>query len=900
MSDDKKQFVKELPKQYDASSLEDKWYGHWEGTGLFGAAANPDKKPYTIVIPPPNVTGVLHMGHALNNTLQDVLVRYRRMTGREALWVPGTDHAGIATQNVVERSLAKDDTHREDIGREAFIEKVWEWKEEYGGTIVKQLRKLGSSCDWERERFTMDEGLSHAVREVFVRLYEDGLIYRGRRLINWCVRCHSALADDEVEHEDKPGHLWHIRYPLKEGNKNLIVATTRPETMLGDTAIAVHPEDERYQKLIGSTVVLPVVGREIPIIADDMVDPAFGTGVVKVTPAHDPNDYECGLRHELEQIIVIGPDGTMTGDAGKYEGLDRFRCRELLVEELEESKLLEKTEEHGHAVGHCYRCSTVVEPYLSEQWFVKMKPLAEKALEASRKGEVQFHPARWEKVYLSWLENVRDWCISRQIWWGHRLPVWYCDDCEKISVAREDITACSHCSSENIRQDEDVLDTWFSSALWPFSTLGWPEDTPDLKYFYPTDTLVTARDIIYFWVARMVMMGLHFREEVPFSHVYIHGNILDAQGRRMSKSLGNGINPLELIEQYGADAVRYTLTALTTEGQDIKLAPTRFEMGRNFINKLWNASRFCLMNLAEVDGGSDVINRVDLEFEDRWILSRFAEATAQTTQSLDGYRYADTASAVRDFAWHDLCDWYLEIVKGRFREGGKSAVTGARVLALMLDSTLRLLHPLLPFITEEIWSLLAKVAPARGLGASPEAAPENLIRAAWPTAEEGWRDEGVETEMKLTQEVIRAIRNVRAKFKLSPKKELSCTVSAENEEISTALNGQIPLIQRLANTTEVELTVGGEKPAQAAAEVMDGVTVYVPLAGLMDVDLERQRLETDLKKKKNFLEKSVRKLHNEEFTSRAKPEVVQRERDLKTDLEGQIAKIQELIASLEG
>lgn len=896
---DPKQLVKDLPKQYNSGAIEDKWYQHWESNSLFGATPDEQKKPFTIVIPPPNVTGILHMGHALNNTLQDILIRQKRMDGYETLWIPGTDHAGIATQNVVEKALAKEKLHREDVGREEFIKKVWDWKEQYGGTIVKQLRKLGNSCDWQRERFTLDDGLSKAVREVFVRLYEQGLIYRGRRLINWCARCHSALADDEVEHENLQGKLWHIKYPLKGGRQQLVIATTRPETLLGDTAVAVHPDDKRYSKIVGSTIILPVVNREIPVIADEMVDPEFGTGCVKVTPAHDPNDYECGLRHNLEQITVIGSDGTMTEEAGKYAGLDRFRCRELLVEELEKEGLLEKVEDHAHAVGHCYRCHSVVEPYLSEQWFVRMKPLAQRAIEATTNKDVQFHPNRWEKVYLSWLENVRDWCISRQIWWGHRLPVWYCDDCNAITVDRVDPEKCSKCESKNIRQDEDVLDTWFSSALWPFSTLGWPEETEDLKFFYPTSILITDRGIIYFWVARMVMMGLNFMNEVPFSNVYIHGTILDDQGRKMSKSLGNGIDPLEMIESYGADAIRYTLTALTTEGQDIKLSATRFEMGRNFINKLWNASRFVLMNLSEVDGGTHEITRDMLAFEDRWILSRLNKTISEINNCFASYKYSDIASQLREFAWHDVCDWYLEITKGRFREGGDTAVTASRVLAFILDSMLRMLHPVVPFITEEIWSLLNKIAPARGLEANAPAAVENIIRAEWPKFNENFEDEDAGQNMAMTQDVIRAIRNVRSKFNIPPKSELKAMVSAVDENVCNILKGQKELIMKLSPASELEFGVGLEKPGSAASEVMESMQVFVPLSGLMDVNVERERLEKDLQKKTDFLRKSNKKLQNQDFVNKAKPEVIEREKNLKTELEEQITKLEELLASLD-
>ncbi len=902
----------QLPKHYLPADVEPRWLERWLSEGCYHSEPDPDKKPYSIVIPPPNVTGILHMGHALNNTLQDVLIRHYRMKGREALWMPGTDHAGIATQNVVERSLAEEGLQRDQIGREKFIERVWEWKEKYGSTIVTQLKRLGCSCDWERERFTMDPGLSRAVREVFVRLFKEGLIYRGRRLINWCVRCHTALADDEIEHEEKLSKLWHIRYPLKGSRRRLVVATTRPETMLGDTALAVHPDDERYKDLVGSIAILPVMNREIPIIADEMVDPAFGSGAVKITPAHDPNDYEAGLRHDLEQITVIGPDGAMTEAAGKYAGLDRFRTREKLVEELESLGLMEKIEDHKNSVGQCYRCDSVVEPYLSEQWFVSMRPLADKAIAATQAGDVGFVPPRWEKVYLSWLENVRDWCISRQIWWGHRIPVWYCADCGEMTVEIEDPSACAKCGSHNITQDPDVLDTWFSSALWPFSTFGWPDSTPDLAYYYPTSVLVTARDIIYFWVARMVMMGLHFMKKAPFSEVYINGTILDENGARMSKSRENGIDPLVMIqggkqrrfgkefsyEGYGADAVRYTLCALTTDGQDIKLAPTRFEMGRNFINKMWNASRFVLIRLAEVETGDAAIDKEALSFADRWILSRLNNVVAETSRQLENYRFHEYAKTLYEFAWGDFCDWYLELVKPRLSQGGSDAEVPARVLAWVLDQLLRLLHPVTPFFSEEVWSLLAAAVPQRGLGVPKEAEPR-LIRAAWPVADaETWNAPEIEQQMARAIDVIRAIRNIRAKFNLPPKSPLSVTVSAASQEYADSLCLLSDMIKDQARLDGLEIGAELPKPAQAASEVMAGMQVYAPLAALMDVEVERKRIDKELAKKEQGLTGINRKLSNFEFVSKAPKEVVEREEARKAELARQIKELQELRDSL--
>ncbi|MCD8139099.1 MAG: valine--tRNA ligase [Planctomycetaceae bacterium] len=901
-----------LPKHYVPNDVEPKRLQEWLDSNVYHSAPDTNKQPYSIVIPPPNVTGILHMGHALNNTLQDILIRYHRMKGFETLWMPGTDHAGIATQNVVERALADEGLHRDQIGREKFIERVWEWKEQYGSTIVNQLKRLGCSCDWQRERFTMDDGLSQAVREVFVRLYNDGLIYRGRRLINWCVRCHTALADDEIEHEEKDGKLWYVRYPLKGRRANLIVATTRPETMLGDTAVAVHPDDKRYKDLIGQTVILPIMNREIPVIADEMVDPAFGTGVVKITPAHDPNDFEAGLRHDLEQITVIGTDGMMTPEAGKFAGLDRFRAREKVVEELEETGLLDHVDDHRHAVGQCYRCDSVVEPYLSEQWFVRMRPLADKAIQATKEGKLKFVPARWERVYLSWLENVRDWCISRQIWWGHRIPVWYCDECNEMIVSMEDPTACK-CGCTTLRQDPDVLDTWFSSALWPFSTLGWPEETPELAYYYPTSALVTARDIIYFWVARMVMMGLHFRGTVPFRQVYINGTILDENGARMSKSRENGIDPVVMIqggkqrrfgkeftyEGYGADAVRYTLCTLTTDGQDIKLAPTRFEMGRNFINKMWNASRFVLIRLADVDSGTGPIDESTLSLPDRWILSRLAAVSEEATKQIESYRFHDYAKTMYEFSWGDFCDWYVELAKPILGSGGPEAQTTARVMACVLDNIMRLLHPVAPFFSEEVWQLMATVAPNRGLS-EPEPAAPMLVRAPWPdyAAMAVLRNDEVERNMARAMDVIRAIRNIRAKFNLPPKAKLGVSVSAADQAYVDSLSPLADIITAQAGLDGLELGVDLPKPQQAASEVLPGAQIYAPLASLMNVEVERKRIDKELDNKTQALDKLNLKLHNCDFLDKAPANVVEMEKNRRLELARQIKELNELKDSL--
>ncbi len=798
----------DLPTQYNPAAVEDRLYESWETEQYFHAEPGPGK-PYTIVIPPPNVTGVLHMGHALNNALQDILIRWRRMQGFNTLWMPGTDHAGIATQNVVERSLAEKNLRRQDVGREKFVEAVWQWKEEYGSTIIRQLKKLGSSCDWARERFTMDDGLSAAVREAFVRLYERGLIYKGKYIINWCPRCVTALADDEVDHEDHDGHLWYIKYPFK-ANPHLYVevATTRPETMLGDTAVAVNPKDERYQEMVGETLILPVIGREIPIVADDFVDASFGTGAVKVTPAHDPNDFQIGLRHDLAQINVMSESGVMNAHAGPYNGMDRFECREALVEELKKEKLLQRVESHQHAVGHCYRCNAVIEPYLSDQWFVKMKPLAEEAIKATHEGRVSFFPDRWTKVYLRWLENVRDWCISRQIWWGHRIPAWECQECHKTIVARDDPKECDACGGA-LDQDEDVLDTWFSSSLWPFSTLGWPEQTPELGCYYPTSTLVTDRGIIYFWVARMVMMGQAMMGKEPFSHVYIHGTILDEIGRKMSKSLGNGIDPLEMIAKYGADAVRASLILLTVEGQDVKLSESRFEMGRNFANKLWNASRFALMNLTE-DAGADP---GEPALEDVWIRSRLNAVTGRVTKALEEYQFNEALRLLYDFTWREFCDWYLEIIKPRLYADGQAAAAdkaaAQRTLAETLDSLLRLLHPFVPFITEEIWLKL------KSLGKLDLPSP-TIMRAEWPQVDAACDAADVEAAMAQLQDIIRGVRNIRNKFGVQDRKPLAAIVSTPDEATKAALSPHSEFLTRMGFLESLDIGVGLAKPDRAA------------------------------------------------------------------------------------
>ena len=881
-----------LSTRYDPKPIESRWYARWEERKYFHA--EPDGgAPYCIVIPPPNVTGALHMGHALNNILQDILIRWRRMTGRNTLWMPGTDHAGIATQNVVERELAKEKLTRHVLGREKFLERVWRWKEQYGSRIIDQLKRLGCSCDWDRTRFTMDEGLSRAVREAFVTLYERGLIYRGKYLINWCPRDQTALSDEEVEHEEHQGFLWYIKYPFRDAPRlHIAVATTRPETMLGDTAVAVNPKDERFREFIGQTLILPVIGREIPVIGDRTVDPDFGTGAVKVTPAHDPADFEMGLRHNLPQVNVMSEDGTMNENAGDYRGMDRYECREALVEELRQKKLLEKIEPYVHSVGHCYRCHTVIEPYLSDQWFVKMRPLAEEALKASAAGKVRFHPARWEKFYRSWLEKVRDWCISRQIWWGHRIPAWHCDDCGHITVERTDPDKCGKCGSENIRRDEDVLDTWFSSALWPFSTLGWPDDTPLLRGFYPTSVLVTARDIIYFWVARMVIMGLQMVGKVPYGDVYINGTILDAQGRRMSKSLGNGIDPIEIIDEYGTDALRFSLIMMTVEGQDVKLSRDRFEMGRNFANKVWNACRFALINLASGKGAEG-----PLEMEDRWILSRLQNTVKTVTDALEGFRFNEAIRALYDFTWHEFCDWYLEIIKPRLGEGTAGSVR--RVLAHVLDSILRLLHPFMPFLTEEVWQRLRERVGEGDLDWEGVEFAESLMITPWPRVEESYRDAAEEETVGLLQDIIRAVRNIRSKLGIEERKPLDVVVSVAEQAEADILRSHTGVLEHMGRIKSIECGVGVPKPPKSATDVLRQIQVFVPLAGVLDVEEERARLQKRIQTVQKGLDAIHTKLANPNFIERAPKQVVQRERDRQTDLEAQMQKLRHSLAELE-
>lgn len=891
--------MEDLPKHCQAELVEDKWYQWWCENRLFSADPAAGGEPYCIVIPPPNVTGILHMGHALNNTIQDVLVRRERMLGRNVVWVPGTDHAGIATQNVVERQLAKDGVTREDLTRGPFIERVWAWRDQYGHTITQQLRKLGASCDWERERFTMDEGLSAAVNEVFIRLYEKGLIYRGNYIINWCPRCQTALSDEESEHQAMAGNLYYIRYPLKGGKAKdfVVVATTRPETMLGDTAVAVNPRDERYKAMIGKTLVLPLIGREIPVVADDFVDPDFGTGAVKVTPAHDPNDYEMGLRHDLEQINVMNDDATMGAAAGAYAGMDRFECRRQMLADLEAQKLLDRQEPHQHAVGHCYRCDTMVEPRLSPQWFVKMKPLAEPALEAVKDGRISFVPDRWTKVYEEWMENIRDWCISRQIWWGHRIPVFYCDACTHEWVARDEQLTCPKCGSDRIRQDEDVLDTWFSSWLWPFSVFGWPEASRDLEFYYPTNTLVTASEIIFFWVARMVMAGMEFMGEIPFEKVYIHGTVRDDQGRKMSKSLGNSIDPLDVIEKYSADALRFSLIMLTATGQDVYLSDEKFELGRNFGTKIWNAARF--MQMQSRDFEADILTpSFDpdlLSSEDRNILYQLARAVRLCDENLAAFRFNDMAKGIYDFIWHHYCDWYLEYSKEILY--GDDQARRSQVLTLMhfvFSNALKLLHPLMPFITEELW---------HGMGYNRTC--ESIMRAPWPNADDICDAEslGVTDDIiafvDAKHDLIRVARILMADYNITPKKSPAFAVRPSSDAACRLLQLEIGSIRNLLGVDNIEIDAEFE-PQEAMPSSLSKIgPVYMSLEGMVDVAAEIERLEKKIAENDKFMLAAEKKLSNPNFVDKAPAAVVAQQQQRKESLSEERKKLKKLLASLQ-
>ena len=872
--------MSELPKTYGPKAVEDKLYSFWNDSGFFHAEVNPKKKPYTIVIPPPNVTGQLHMGHAFDETLQDILIRTKRMQGYEALWMPGTDHAGIATQIKVEENLRKEEGKtRYDLGREEFLKRVWDWKHKFGNRIISQLKKLGSSCDWERERFTMDEGCSKAVREVFVNLYNKGLIYKGHRIINWCPHCATALSDAEVEYETQPGKLWHIRYPLADGSGDLVVATTRPETFMGDTGVAVNPNDERYKHLIGKTCILPIMNREIPIFGDEYVDMEFGTGCVKVTPCHDPNDFEMGQRHNLEQILVFNEDATVNANGGKYEGMDRYECRKAVVKDLEEGGYLVKIEDHEHNVGTCYRCGTTVEPMTSAQWFVKMAPLAKPAMDVVNEGKTKFVPDRFSKTYLRWMENVHDWCISRQLWWGHRIPAFYCEDCGEMTVSKTDVHTCPKCGGTHIRQEEDVLDTWFSSALWPFSTLGWPDKTPELDYFYPTSTLVTGYDIIFFWVARMIFSGVEHMGETPFKTVYIHGLVRDAQGRKMSKSLGNGIDPLEVIDQYGADALRFTLATGNSPGNDMRFSDERVQASRNFCNKIWNASRFIQMNLT-IDKDKAVQLPADLALEDKWIVSKFNTLVADVTRNIDQYELGLAASKLNDFIWENFCDWYIEIAKTRLQTGDENV---QKVLCYVLSGAMQLLHPFMPFITETIWQAL------------PHEGPSVMV-SSWPEYDEKLNFSVEEAQMESLMDAVRAIRNRRAEMNVPPSKKAKVLILTEKKDTFSAGAGFFP---KLAYASEIELIDAVPADAAKMASVVTGdAQIYMPMGDLIDFEAERARLGKEKSKVEADIDFVMKKLNNPKFVDKAPEKVVAAEREKADKLREHLAKLEESIAAL--
>jgi len=883
-----------LEKSYDPQKVEDKWYRYWLENNYFRADEESEKESYSIVIPPPNVTGVLHIGHALNNTLQDILVRYKRMQGYNVLWMPGTDHAGIATQNVVERQLLEEGLDRHQLGREKFIERIWKWKEQSGGTIINQLKKLGASCDWSRERFTMDEGLSDAVKEVFIRLYEEGLIYRSHYIINWCPRCQTALSDLEVEHQEILGKLYYLKYPLKKNGRFLTVATTRPETMLGDTAVAVHPEDPRYKEFISEYVILPVLNREIPVIGDSYVDIEFGTGCLKITPAHDFNDFEIGLRHNLPQIKVIDEKGQMNENAGPYRGLDRFECRKRIVEDFQKEKILLRVEDYRHKVGHCYRCKTIVEPNLSLQWFVKTKPLAKPAIDAVREGRTRIIPSMWEKTYYEWMENIRDWCISRQIWWGHRIPAWYCESCGEIIVAKETPKLCKKCKSKHLRPEEDVLDTWFSSALWPFSTMGWPKETKELKKFYPTSVLVTGFDILFFWVARMMMMGLKFMGDVPFRDVYIHGLVRDEKGEKYSKTRGNVVDPIEWIERFGADALRFTLASLTMPGSDLKLSESRTEGYRHFVNKIWNASRFVLMNLNGVkqDSLPQEVRKEDYSFPDRWIRSRLNHTISNVRKSLDDYKFSEATHILYHFIWHQFCDWYLEMVKPYLYQDQdkKIKVITQKTLLEVLDAILRMLHPFMPFVTEEIWQKL------------PIAKKVNSITIAdFPSPDRTLEDEEVEREMEQLINLITAIRNIRAEMNLQPSEEIDIIFNVMDEKSINMIQRNELFIHSLARVKGLRIEKGMERPPISAFSRVYDIEIFVPMDRIR-MEAELRRIQKEISKIEKDIDFVNKKLSNEQFISKAPKEIVEQEIEkasrykiLKEKLEENMQKIKEIL-----
>lgn len=883
----------ELTRAFNPKDFEDRLYRFWLENKLFSPDESTEKEPYVIVIPPPNVTGMLHMGHGLNNCLQDILIRYRRMTGRPTLWLPGSDHAGIATQNVVERKLQERGIKKEDIGREQFIKETWKVKEEHHAIIIKQLQKIGSSCDWDRERFTLDEGLSKAVREVFVSLFEKGLIYKGNYLVNWCSSCGTAISDDEVEHQEISGKMYHYRYPLAEGSQSIEIATTRPETMLGDTAVAVHPDDPRYRKLIGKSAILPLTDRQLPIIADTYVDMEFGSGVVKVTPAHDPNDYEIGIRHNLGRINILNTNGTLNKNVPeKYRGLTVMQARLEVIKDLRDQGFFIKENEYSHQVGHCYRCHTVIEPYLSDQWFVKMRPLADKALETWQQGNVNFFPRKWENTYAHWQKNIRDWCISRQLWWGHRIPVWYCNSCGEMTVSREDPDRCSACSSKDIRQDNDVLDTWFSSALWPFSTLGWPEKTKDLERFYPTSTLITGYDIIFFWVARMIMMGMEFMKETPFRDVYIHGLIRDKNGRKMSKSLGNGIDPLEIVDEYGADSLKFTISFLTAQGQDILMDKETFKLGSKFANKIWNASRFILMNLA----GRKLFDRRDLSCNqvDLWILHQLNEAAAETRKALDNYRFNDAAQVVYKFFWNDFCDWYIEAVKlSLYGDDEKEKNRAVTLLLLILEESLRLLHPFLPFITEEIYQKLPEeLGKVANMNFS-------IVKAAYPEEKTERKNPEAVADFSLLQELVRAVRTLRSEFTIPMEKDIKVAIKTEKGYSTLKVfSRERQLISLLINSHDLHISEEEPERQGSIPVVGIGFEAFVYIKDVIDTEKELARLQKERVKAAGQIDRSGKKLDNPTFLDKAPPEVIANEKSKLEELERRKEKIAGYIKDL--
>lgn len=876
----------DMAKTYSPKDFEERIYKYWEENDYFRAEVDEEKEPYTIMMPPPNVTGNLHMGHALNNTMQDILIRWKRMEGYSALWVPGTDHASISTEAKVVGKIEAEGKTKYELGREKFLEEAWDWTEKYGGNIRNQLRKLGISCDWSRERFTLDEGLSSAVEEVFIRLYEKGLIYRGDRIINWCPSCGTAISDAEVEHEESQGNLWHIKYPVKDSDKYIVIATTRPETMLGDLAVAVHPEDERYKNLIGKMLILPLANREIPVVADEYVEMEFGTGAVKITPSHDPNDFEVGARHNLGQLKVMNDEGYINNQGGKYAGLERYEARKQIVKDLEDEGYLVEIKEHLHNVGHCERCSTVVEPIISKQWFVSMKSLAEPAIKAYKEGEVKFVPDRFGKIYMHWLENIKDWCISRQLWWGHRLPVYYCQDCNEVIVSREKVEKCTKCESSNIIQDPDTLDTWFSSALWPFSTLGWPEKTEELEYFYPTNVLITGYDIIFFWIVRMVFSGIEQMGEVPFKDVLINGLVRDSQGRKMSKSLGNGIDPLELIDEYGADALRFMLVTGNTPGNDMRFHVERVESSRNFANKLWNASRFVLMNLENLSNKE--LNRSLLREEDKWIISRANSVIKEVTENLSKYELGIAAQKIYDFTWNEYCDWYIEIVKPRlYGEEGEDKDIARNVLLMVLKDILKLLHPFMPYITEEIWRHLPSI-------------DKSLIVESWPVYSEENNYKDSEKSLEFVMECIKNIRNIRSEMNVVPSKKATVIFVSNDSNIKEILSKTETYFTTLASASAIEIRDNKEGIGEdAMSAVVTNCEIFLPLEELVDIEKEIERLEKEKQKLEGELKRVRGKLSNEGFISKAPQKVVDEEKEKEAKYQQMMEKVLERLNSLK-